>query len=209
MSSPFQPIELYGHQAICVCSRGIPETIKILIYAKWVQGPPMAPFRLSAERRRLQLDNWRSGFIEELYVRDWAGHIETARDCKRTLNWRWGPGGSNHIWAKGVSSKWLFKPGARGPPHLPTGAVNFGQGSQPAHSDPSEDSVRKKSPTSLPASCLLMLPIGQRSRSVLWVGRGRVERRLELVQLEFFTHPKGRKRIQSTENRSEGNSWKQ
>lgn len=116
MSSPFQPIELYGHQAICVCSRGIPETIKILIYAKWVQGPPMAPFRLSAERRRLQLDNWRSGFIEELYVRDWAGHIETARDCKRTLNWRWGPGGSNHIWAKGVSSKWLFKPGARGPP---------------------------------------------------------------------------------------------
>ena len=44
----------------------------------------MAPFRLSAERRRLQLDSLRSGFIEELYVRDWAGHIETARDSKRT-----------------------------------------------------------------------------------------------------------------------------
>lgn len=116
MSSPFQPIELYGHQAICVCSRGIPETIKILIYAKWVQGPTVASFRLSAERRRLQLDNWRSGFIEELYVRDWAEHIETARDCKRTLNLRWGPGGSNHIWAKGVSSKWLFKPGSRRTP---------------------------------------------------------------------------------------------
>lgn len=130
MSSPFQPIELYGHQAICVCSRGIPETIKILIYAKWVQGPTVASFRLSAERRRLQLDNWRSGFIEELYVRDWAEHIETARDCKRTLNLRWGPGGSNHIWAKGVSSKWLFKPGSRRTPPPLTGAVNFGQGTQ-------------------------------------------------------------------------------
>ena len=65
--------------------------------------------------------------------------------------------------------------------HPLTGAVNLGQGTELAHSDPSGDSMRKKSPTSLPAGCLLVLPIGQRSRSAFWVGQGRVERRLELV----------------------------
>ena len=60
-----------------------------------------------------------------------------------------------------------------------TEAMTFRQGTQLAHSDTSDDGMRKKSPTSLPACCLLMLSIGQRSRSAFQAGRRRAERRLE------------------------------